>query len=58
MMKSVPRLYSVRQLRCALLAVWMTCAWLLPAHAQTTLNAGGGKVTATAGGKVTGSVTD
>lgn len=58
MMKSVPRLYSVRQLRCALLAVSMICAWLLPAHAQTTLNAGGGKVTATAGGKITGSVTD
>lgn len=58
MMKSVPRLYSVRQLRCALLAVWMICAWLLPAHAQTTLNAGSGKVAATAGGKITGSVTD
>ena len=44
MMKNVPRPYSTRRLRCALLAVLMTWAWLVPAYAQTA--------------RVTGSVTD
>ncbi|MCF0074321.1 TonB-dependent receptor [Dyadobacter sp. CY261] len=44
MMKSVPRPSSTRLLQQALLAVLLTCAWLVPATAQTA--------------RVTGSVTD
>lgn len=59
MMKSVPRPYYTRLLRSLQLAVIFALGAIAPAFAQTTLNAGGnGKAAATAGGRVTGSVTD